>query len=136
MSTQITTVNCVPVLRRDHEATDGLVHLLDGILSPASTTSLPQLLMEDGRFREMARLMLRSEALVAQLRREPGPFTLLAPSDEAFQAMPPGQLQRISQDLNVTTGKKNDLGWPVNCTKSNTTLGNQNLCFSISTSSR
>ncbi|CAN8032915.1 unnamed protein product, partial [Ixodes persulcatus] len=102
-SNGITTVNCVPVLRRDHEATDGLVHLLDGILSPASTTSLPQLLMEDGRFREMARLMLRSEALVAQLRREPGPFTLLAPSDEAFQAMPPGQLQRISQDLNVTT---------------------------------
>ncbi|CAN8012809.1 unnamed protein product, partial [Ixodes pacificus] len=101
-SNGITTVNCVPVLRRDHEATDGLVHLLEGILSPASTASLPQLLMEDGRFREMARMMLRSEALVAQLRREPGPFTLLAPSDEAFQAMPPGQLQRISQDLNVT----------------------------------
>ncbi|XP_040064336.1 transforming growth factor-beta-induced protein ig-h3-like [Ixodes scapularis] len=116
-SNGITTVNCVPVLRRDHEATDGLVHLLEGILSPASTASLPQLLMEDGRFREMARMMLRSEALVAQLRREPGPFTLLAPSDEAFQAMPPGQLQRISQDLNVTAGNKKDLEWHVNSTK-------------------
>ncbi|CAN7945519.1 unnamed protein product, partial [Ixodes hexagonus] len=101
-SNGITTVNCVPVLRRDHEASDGLVQLLDDVLPATSTASLPQLLLEDGRFREMARMLLRSESLVAQLRRELGPFTLLAPSDEAFQAMPPVQLRKIGQDLNVT----------------------------------
>lgn len=100
-SNGITTVNCVPVIRRDHEAKDGIVHLIGDVLFPASKSSLPQLLLEDGRFRELARMLLRSDPLLSLLRRE-GHFTILAPSDEAFQELPPADLRRVTQDINVT----------------------------------
>lgn len=97
-------MNCLPVIRRDQEARNGLVHLLGGVLFPTASSSLPELLLEDGRFREMALMLLRSGPLVSQLRREAGPFTIFAPSDEAFQAMNPVDLRRITEDVNVTMG--------------------------------
>ncbi|XP_064481245.1 transforming growth factor-beta-induced protein ig-h3-like [Ornithodoros turicata] len=100
-SNGITTVNCVPVIRRDHEAKDGIVHLIGGVLFPSSQNTLPELLREDGRFRELARMLLQSRPLLGTLRSN-GPFTILAPSDEAFQELPPLELRRISQDINVT----------------------------------
>lgn len=93
------TVNCAPLIRKDQQATNGIVHLIDQVLIPpgqGGQPSLPELLFSDGRFREMARAMLQSN-FVNELRRG-GPYTLLAPTDEAFQNIPPAELSRMTGD--------------------------------------
>lgn len=36
---QIETVNCVFIVRKDQEATNGIVHVIDSLLDPASTAT-------------------------------------------------------------------------------------------------
>ncbi|KAG8184629.1 hypothetical protein JTE90_022677 [Oedothorax gibbosus] len=95
----MTTVNCAPMVRKDQQATNGIVHLIDQVLIPPSTNvrpTIPETLFQDGRFREMSRAMLTSN-YVNELRRG-GPFTLLAPTDEAFQSIGQSELQSITAD--------------------------------------
>ncbi|XP_035232853.1 transforming growth factor-beta-induced protein ig-h3-like [Stegodyphus dumicola] len=94
------TVNCAPIVRKDQQATNGIVHLIDQVLvppsNPAGRPTIPEALFNDGRFREMSRIMLQSN-YVNDLRRG-GPFTLLAPTDEAFQSISALELDRITND--------------------------------------
>lgn len=96
----MTTVNCAPIIRKDQLATNGIVHLIDQVLVPpvgsSGRPSIPEALFSDGRFREMSRIMLQSN-YVNELRRG-GPFTLLAPTDEAFQSLSGVELDRITND--------------------------------------
>ncbi|XP_015919526.2 transforming growth factor-beta-induced protein ig-h3-like [Parasteatoda tepidariorum] len=96
----MTTVNCAPMVRKDQQATNGIVHLIDEVLIPpfgaGGRPSIPETLFSDGRFREMSRFMLTSN-YVNDLRQG-GPFTLLAPTDEAFQSISASELDRITSD--------------------------------------
>ncbi|PRD25841.1 UNVERIFIED_CONTAM: Transforming growth factor-beta-induced protein ig-h3 [Trichonephila clavipes] len=95
----MTTVNCAPMVRKDQQATNGIVHLIDSVLVPPPANgapSLPEALFSDGRFRELSRMMLQSN-YVNELRRG-GPFTVLAPDDEAFQSISNQEMQRITGD--------------------------------------
>lgn len=102
----MTTVNCAPIVRKDQLATNGIVHLIDEVLVPPASTSgrpsIPEALFSDGRFREMSRIMLQSN-YVNELRRG-GPFTLLAPTDEAFQSLSGVELDRITNDPDARMG--------------------------------
>lgn len=102
----MTTVNCAPIVRKDQLATNGIVHLIDQVLVPPASTSgrpsIPEALFSDGRFREMSRIMLQSN-YVNELRRG-GPFTLLAPTDEAFQSLSGVELDRITNDPDARMG--------------------------------
>lgn len=93
------TVNCGPLVRKDQEAKNGIVHLIDRVLVPPGrmgTLTIPEILVEDGRFRELATTLLQS-SLVNELRVG-GPYTLLAPSDESFQKIPPVERDRMTKD--------------------------------------
>ncbi|GFT50127.1 periostin [Nephila pilipes] len=95
----MTTVNCAPMVRKDQQATNGIVHLIDRVLVPPPANgapSLPEALFSDGRFRELSRMMLQSN-YVNELRRG-GPYTVLAPDDEAFQSISNQEMQRITGD--------------------------------------
>ncbi|GIX78565.1 transforming growth factor-beta-induced protein ig-h3 [Caerostris extrusa] len=95
----MTTVNCAPMVRKDQQATNGIVHLIDKVLVPPppnGAPSLPEALFSDGRFRELSRMMLQSN-YVNELRRG-GPFTVFAPDDEAFQSISAEEMERISGD--------------------------------------
>ncbi|XP_067126248.1 transforming growth factor-beta-induced protein ig-h3-like [Centruroides vittatus] len=93
------TVNCKPVIRKDHHATNGIVHVIDEVLIPPGKyerLSIPELIIEDGRFRELSSAMVQSEH-VNELRRG-GPYTIFAPSDESFQKILPNEMARIRRD--------------------------------------
>ncbi|XP_076359990.1 transforming growth factor-beta-induced protein ig-h3-like isoform X2 [Tachypleus tridentatus] len=96
---EMITVNCGPLVRKDQEAKNGIVHLIDRVLVPPGrmgTLTIPEILVEDGRFRELATTLLQS-SLVNELRVG-GPYTLLAPSDESFQKIPPVERDRMTKD--------------------------------------
>ena len=53
---------------------------------------------------------------MAKTLHGPGPFTVFAPTDAAFQALPPGTLDRLmkpenKQELAMTLGREGDRGW-------------------------
>lgn len=99
------SVNCAPIIRKDQEALDGIVHLLDQVLLPPSSesfTSAPEMIFYDGRFRELSRALLQSN-LVNELRSQ-GPYTIFAPFDEAFQKLPPDELKKITDNPQAQLG--------------------------------
>ncbi|KAE8737076.1 hypothetical protein FOCC_FOCC017466 [Frankliniella occidentalis] len=98
-SSKIETVNCATIVRKDQEATNGVVHIVDALLDPERSThvDLSVAVEQDGRFRQLSRLMQRSE-LFNTLRRQNVAYTLFAPNDEAFQKIPVARLQRLEAD--------------------------------------
>ncbi|XP_034248308.1 transforming growth factor-beta-induced protein ig-h3-like [Thrips palmi] len=98
-SSKIETVNCATIVRKDQEASNGVVHIVDTLLDPERSTysDLSTAVVQDGRFRQLSRLMQRSELFNA-MRSHNQAYTLLAPNDEAFQKMPAARLQRLEND--------------------------------------
>ncbi|XP_069696631.1 transforming growth factor-beta-induced protein ig-h3-like [Periplaneta americana] len=98
-SNGIETVNCAFIVRKDQEATNGVVHMVDSLLDPELTVSkdLADLVMQDGRFSELAKAMEQS-GFVNRLKNSQQPCTILAPSDEAFQKIPQSRLEKIMND--------------------------------------
>ncbi|PNF16145.1 hypothetical protein B7P43_G03285 [Cryptotermes secundus] len=93
------TVNCAFIVRKDQEATNGVVHMIDSFLDPDFTVprDLAELVVQDGRFSELAKAMEQS-GFVDRLRNSQQPCTILAPSDEAFQKIPQSRLEKIMND--------------------------------------
>ncbi|KAJ8882685.1 hypothetical protein PR048_014497 [Dryococelus australis] len=90
------TVNCAAIVRKDQEASNGVVHVISSVLDPALTVdnNLVDVVMQDGRFTELAKAMQKSQ-FVERLRASRQPYTFLAPSDEAFQKIPQKRLEKI-----------------------------------------
>jgi len=95
----VVTVNCGPIVRKDQLATNGIVHLIDHVLDPATTSSksVIDLIIQDGRFEELSKAIDQS-GLLSQLRVEEQTLTVFAPSDEAFQGIPTARLTKIMND--------------------------------------
>jgi uncharacterized surface protein with fasciclin (FAS1) repeats len=105
-----TTVNDALVTRTDLAATNGLVHVIDTMLIPplfsvggAPVTAAPRptgdvvaIAKADGRFGLLVDA-LDAAGLSATLRGA-GPYTLFAPTDAAFRALPPELLTKLLAD--------------------------------------
>jgi len=94
------TINCRTIVRKDQEATNGVVHLIDNLLDPAAVMNreVSEIVSSDGRFSVLARAMEES-AFFNKLRAAgSAPITILAPSDEAFQKIPSSRLEAILKD--------------------------------------
>ncbi|ODM95792.1 Transforming growth factor-beta-induced protein ig-h3 [Orchesella cincta] len=98
-STGMEAVNCVLISRKDQEANNGIVHMIDSALDP--TLLIPrdvaQVVVEDGRFARMSQAMQRC-GFMDRLRESSRAFTVLAPSDEAFLKIPPARFEKMVQD--------------------------------------
>uniref|UniRef100_A0ACB8EIT4 Uncharacterized protein n=1 Tax=Sphaerodactylus townsendi TaxID=933632 RepID=A0ACB8EIT4_9SAUR len=94
-SLQIVTVNCARLLKADHHATNGVVHLVDKVIS-TTTNSILQI-VEIEETLENLRAAVAAAGLNNLLDSE-GQFTLLAPTKEAFEKIPQETLNRILGD--------------------------------------
>lgn len=91
-SNAVFAINCVPIGRRDIETSNGVLHLIDGLVVPSRAWPLPTLpmsLMEDKRFSQFVELLIASD-VIDELGRFPqsdlcAKYTLLVPTNDAIQ---------------------------------------------------
>jgi uncharacterized surface protein with fasciclin (FAS1) repeats len=80
----------------------GLVHVIDGVMLP-ELRSIEEIVSQDERFSTL-RAAIDAAGLGPQLgAQNPGPWTLLAPSNKAFAAIPADALQALLQDRPALT---------------------------------
>ncbi|XP_044310256.1 transforming growth factor-beta-induced protein ig-h3 isoform X2 [Varanus komodoensis] len=91
----IVTVNCARLLKADHHATNGVVHLIDKVISTTTNNILQIVEIEESL--ETLRTAVAAAGLNNLLENE-GQFTLLAPTNEAFKKIPQETFNRILGD--------------------------------------
>ena len=70
----------------DIVADNGVIHAIDMVLLPPEPKTIVEIVVEDGRFNTLVHA-LQTAHLVEALEGE-GPFTVFAPTDEAFHKLP------------------------------------------------
>ncbi|KAK4830694.1 hypothetical protein QYF61_012863 [Mycteria americana] len=91
----VVTVNCARVIHGNQIATNGAVHVIDRVLTAVGNTIQDFIEVEDdlSSFRAAA---ITSDVL--DILGRPGHYTLFAPTNEAFERLPRGVLERIMGD--------------------------------------
>ncbi|KAG8439191.1 hypothetical protein GDO86_005418 [Hymenochirus boettgeri] len=92
----IVTVNCARLIKADHHATNGVVHVIDKVIT-AVTNNINQV-VETEESLETLRTAIAASGLDTLLESESKHYTLLAPTNEAFEKIPPKTLNRILGD--------------------------------------
>jgi len=84
----------VEVIITDVEASNGVIHVIDSVLlPPAKLSDIVDTAVADGRFTTLAAALGAAE-LVDTLKGE-GPFTVFAPTDDAFAKLPEGTVETL-----------------------------------------
>jgi len=101
LSGKVITVDGSPVVKPDQMASNGIVHLVDRVLFPIPEGTVTQLV---SRQKELSTLLtaVQKANLTSALSGD-GPFTLFAPTNEAFQRLPPGTLQKLLANVTALT---------------------------------
>jgi transforming growth factor-beta-induced protein len=94
------TVDGASVLKTDIACSNGIIHVIDSVLLP-STTDIVGTAVEAGSFKTLA-AALKAAKLIEALRGD-GPFTVFAPTDEAFAALPQGTVEKLLKPENRAT---------------------------------
>ncbi|OWF47880.1 Transforming growth factor-beta-induced protein ig-h3 [Mizuhopecten yessoensis] len=90
--TKVMLANCQRVTSADNMATNGVIHMVDQVLSPV-TKSITEIISKDPNLTYLKTALGRT-ALSSALR-EDGHFTVYAPTDAAFRQLDGGVLDRI-----------------------------------------
>ncbi|XP_037795768.1 serine-rich adhesin for platelets-like [Penaeus monodon] len=98
-SNGMTTINCALLIRKDQQATNGIVHVIDNVLDPSVgiLQNVADMVLNDGRFSVLADILEKS-GYINVLRTMQESITILAPSDEAFQKLPESRREKIIND--------------------------------------
>ncbi len=94
-------INDAQVLITDIQASNGIVHVIDSVLLPPAdekAMDIVDLAVADGRFTTLV-AAVQAAGLVDTLKGE-GPFTVFAPTDEAFAKLPAGTLDELLKPEN------------------------------------
>lgn len=94
-SSGIVTVNCARLIKPDQHATNGIVHVVDRVITAISNNV--QTLIEVDDELETLRTAIAAAGLTATLENE-GHYTVFAPTNEAFEKIPQETLNRILGD--------------------------------------
>jgi uncharacterized surface protein with fasciclin (FAS1) repeats len=106
-------VNGANVIITDIEGANGVIHVIDAVILPPSMTAAEEeammeetpdivdIAISDGRFTTLV-TALQEASLVDTLKGE-GPFTVFAPTDDAFNALPDGTLEGLLADIPALT---------------------------------
>ncbi len=95
-------INNAAVIIPDIETSNGVIHVIDQVLLPpadepmAEMGSIVDIAVSDGRFTTLVGA-LQATGLAEALQGE-GPFTVFAPTDDAFAALPGGTLESLSSE--------------------------------------
>merc|ERR1712226_357117 len=82
---KVVMANCARVTSRDHRATNGIVHIVDRVILPATQT-IAEIVQNDVQLRSL-RKALEKTNMLEKLSQPNGQFTLFAPTDDAFSKM-------------------------------------------------
>jgi transforming growth factor-beta-induced protein len=105
-------VNDAQVIITDIEASNGVIHVIDTVILPPSEEEammeaapaqmdIIDTAVADGRFTTLA-IALTEAGLIETLKGE-GPFTVFAPTDDAFAKLPAGTLESLLADIPALT---------------------------------
>ncbi|MFT7464403.1 MAG: transforming growth factor-beta-induced protein [Pseudohongiellaceae bacterium] len=86
------TIGGSKVVVTDIECSNGIIHVIDTVMMP-STMNIVETAVEAGTFKTLA-AALGAGGLAGVLQTE-GPFTVFAPTDEAFAALPEGTVESL-----------------------------------------
>jgi len=91
-------INDAQIIITDIETSNGTIHVIDSVLLPpaeeaAAPGTIVEIAVADGRFNTLVAAVTAAE-LVDTLNGE-GPFTVFAPTDDAFAALPAGTLDSL-----------------------------------------
>ncbi|CAL1528801.1 unnamed protein product [Lymnaea stagnalis] len=100
--TTVATAQCAPIdlSRVDQAATNGIVHVLNGVMLPPAG-NIVQVLVECPKFTTLV-TAVKAAGLVNALSSD-GPFTLFAPTDKAFKKLPPQVLDNLLKNVTALT---------------------------------
>ena len=95
-------INDSLVVITDIVAENGVIHVIDTVLlPPQSPGSIVDIALQDDRFETLVAALLAAE-LVETLQGD-GPFTVFAPTDDAFAALPEGTVESLLEDIPALT---------------------------------
>ncbi|MBL8090134.1 MAG: fasciclin domain-containing protein [Anaerolineales bacterium] len=86
----------VKVIITDIETSNGVIHVIDAVLLPPAaeeSNTIVDVAVADGRFTTLV-AAVQAAGLVETLQGE-GPFTVFAPTDDAFAALPAGTVESL-----------------------------------------
>lgn len=92
-------INDAKVIVTDVEASNGVVHVIDAVLTPPTIVDIA---LQNPDFSTLVTALQAAE-LVDTLAG-PGPFTVFAPTNAAFEAIPQADLQALLADKAALTG--------------------------------
>jgi len=87
-------INEAEVLITDIEASNGVIHVIDSVILPPA--DIVDIAVADGRFSTLV-AAVQAAGLVETLKGD-GPFTVFAPTDEAFAKLPEGTIEALLAD--------------------------------------
>lgn len=94
----VVTVNCARITHGNQVATNGVVHVIDRVISSVQN-SIAEILDVDDDLSTLTD-MARNAGLMEKLG-EPGQYTLFAPTNEAFERLGSDVLERLMSDKEV-----------------------------------
>ncbi|XP_051934377.1 periostin, osteoblast specific factor b isoform X3 [Hippocampus zosterae] len=94
----VVTVNCARIIHGNQVATNGVVHVIDRVISAVGTSMKDVIQVDDDL--ETLNDIAQKSGLLDKLD-QPGHFTLFAPTNEAFAKLGGGVLQRLQRDKQV-----------------------------------
>ncbi len=91
-------INDANIVQTDIQASNGVIHVIDRVILPPSMMEkdIVDTAIEAGSFNTLVQAV-QAAGLEETLRGE-GPFTVFAPTDEAFNALPEGTLDSLLED--------------------------------------
>lgn len=95
-------INDSEVIITDIMADNGVIHVIDTVLLPPEKLgSIVDIAVADGRFTTLVTAL--TEAGLAETLAGEGPFTVFAPTDDAFAKLPEGTVEALLEDIPALT---------------------------------
>jgi uncharacterized surface protein with fasciclin (FAS1) repeats len=96
------TIDGARLIATDVAFDGGLVHVIDAVMMP-ELRSIEEIVAQDARFETLRAAVAAAELGAALGAKNPGPWTLLAPSNEAFGTIPAETLKALLADRPALT---------------------------------
>uniref|UniRef100_A0A8C9VSU0 Periostin n=1 Tax=Scleropages formosus TaxID=113540 RepID=A0A8C9VSU0_SCLFO len=93
-SNGVVTVNCARIIHANQVATNGVVHIIDRVISSVSSTIKDAIEVNDDLSSSFLQAVAVTSGLLEKLG-EPGHFTLFAPTNDAFKKVDRDVLERL-----------------------------------------
>ena len=92
------SVNGAKVVTADVACSNGVIHVIDTVILPKKLSTIVETAVNAGSFKTLA-AALKAAGLVDALNGK-GPFTVFAPTDEAFAKLPAGTVENLLKPEN------------------------------------